>query len=594
MRFLCVQWSDRFPSRVVVLSLVAFICLEIDLIVNSDLATQLASDSDHLVLNRISLSEAIHFLYPLVAEVGSEDGANAIVPYLSQFGLQGIAIALFTKIFQTSVWLSAIIFSHLFALALAVVLGSLFAVFSLYYGWLPSALGITLLSFSPWIFHLAFSLYWTGFLLFLPFTICWLLYPKFLLSGSRFRLSFLAILAAAVLLKSLCGYEYITNVILSCAIPIGFYHLEFKAPKQSLTKNLLAVLGAAGLGFLLAIGLHCLQISWMFGGGGLDVIVNRISDRTVSTVSGDHQLLIDYWVETLPQDHWLFQSFQGLLLRPALAFGLERFFTYFRLIATEITFLYFSASIACFTLISMLLLTGLHPRLRWFNKLEKRLIVLTNISLLVSVSWQVLAFNHMSVHLHINGVVYYLPFLTMAYLLLGVLVGKIAGLLNSIPRGGRLSGYFLGALIVALTTASIHQALERRQLVRFAIENPQTIAEQTVGENFSGFLDSLNFTAGEGKVDSLYIAGWAVDIKQPREPVEVFAAGGDRILKLGKARFYRPDVNRSLEVNAPRAGFSFYGLMVNWMKEPDAQAGQEAIQIYCVSTNRHPKLIKLA
>src|SRR5207245_2222813 len=74
-----------------------------------------------------------------------------------------------------------------------------------------------LLALSDWIVFFGRNLYWAAPLLLLPAAFSWRAYPRLPPAGPR-RLRYFGMLGVLVLLKSLCGYEYLSNVILS-ALP---------------------------------------------------------------------------------------------------------------------------------------------------------------------------------------------------------------------------------------------------------------------------------------------------------------------------------------------------------------------------------------
>jgi hypothetical protein len=471
------------------------------------------------------------------------------------------------------------------------------------FGFLASLTSATLLAFSPWIANFAFSLYWTSFLLFVPFIICWLAYPLFL-DRESFRPLFIAAIALSVGVKSLCGYEYITNVILSCVIPIFFYHLQRKSSNKELIKNVAIVVGAGILGFVSAVALHCLQISWIFDTNGLAVIADRASDRTVSTVGTDHQQIINTWMANLPEDSWLTRVMQNPWLPSVTTFGILGFFRYFTFPAVEIPFANASLPIGLFALASLCLLAFSCFKLVRFSTLEKNLILSANLGLLVSLSWQVLAFNHMSVHFHLNGIVYYVPFLVMMYLLTGVLLKRTLVPLERktsfIRNRSRIAIYFLASILFVLSVVLPVRLIAQQQAIDVAEAQEAVVSIPSNALQLQGYVDGINvYDRGSDKTFSnityeivrtpfingntvrvIEISGWAVDLDNPQRPVELSVAYDGILLETKSQYFNRDDVSSALNVSTTEAGFVLQSFVVDASQTVDTAK----IQVYAIAT----------
>ncbi len=360
------QHRSSFFTGIIFLFII-FSLLEINFLFSSNsIKSNLGSDS-FLILNRLYyLTENLNAFYPLIVGSHLVNGQNIIVPYMSQLGLQGVIISNSTQLLHIDPLLSAFTFSHIFVLILSLVFAILFTSLSKYFGFFPSLIGILLLGFSPWIALFGFSLYWTAFLLFIPFTICWFFYPYFV-ENQKSRPFFIFAIALSVCLKCLCGYEYITNVILSCIVPIYFHHFQNKSLNKQFIKNTIIILGAGVLGFIAAIGIHSLQLSLIFNTNGLELIAQRAKDRTGVTLAIPDRLYINNSINNLPENSWINQAVQNNWISPVIAFGILSFFKYFSFSAAEIPNILqnknTSISIGTFTLVSLFLLLLLRFKL---------------------------------------------------------------------------------------------------------------------------------------------------------------------------------------------------------------------------------------
>lgn len=132
-------------------------------------------------------------------------------PYTSQYGLQGMG---FTKLGQAGISLDAmyLITAGLFG----AVLASLALVYARLFGVLFGIAFLATLLLSPWITNYGRNLYWVPFTWFLPACLLGI----GLLARSVPARSIAAVgYFLAVLLKCLCGYEYISTVILFASAP---------------------------------------------------------------------------------------------------------------------------------------------------------------------------------------------------------------------------------------------------------------------------------------------------------------------------------------------------------------------------------------
>jgi hypothetical protein len=112
---------------------------------------------------------------------------------------------------------------------------------------------------SPWIVNFARNLYWVEFTWFLPMAAG--LFIAWKSESQKCRITGYILVFLSVLIKSLCGYEYITAVMLGSILFVTVDLFTALARKQKKTALLLlrtvVIMGCAALaGFLVAIILH--------------------------------------------------------------------------------------------------------------------------------------------------------------------------------------------------------------------------------------------------------------------------------------------------------------------------------------------------
>lgn len=232
---------------------------------------------------------------------------------------------------------------------------------------------------SPWMVNFARNLYWLPVLWFLPMAVglfCPLGRGRFVCYGLAF---------VTLLLKCLCGYEYLSTILLGLVLfPIARWWAEGDlALKKRHLQNLL-LLGLCGLGgFLAAAGLHVL----LLGGGnplsGLDFLWNQVVEkRTYSAPKGRFEEKLE-------------QSLQAGTVQTVLA--------YFRFPGPVL------AGVPGFWFLPLALL----PLLLRDKTEDARILALWVTSLAATLSWLVLAKSHSYDHQHINYVLWYFGFVPL-------------------------------------------------------------------------------------------------------------------------------------------------------------------------------------
>ena len=163
-----------------------------------------------LVLTRLRIAEeGGHPFHPLAFE----DALDHAQPYVSQFGLQGVALSGLMRQLGAAPSTFARAAAAGCALLTALTLAMFLAAVSRDLTPTTADIATALTAAAPVFVQFAPSLYWATFLLLAPLTVAWVLYP-WATGGRRRKVAFLALLGFLAGLKALCGYEYITTTIL--------------------------------------------------------------------------------------------------------------------------------------------------------------------------------------------------------------------------------------------------------------------------------------------------------------------------------------------------------------------------------------------
>ena len=324
--------------------------------------------------------------------------------YISSLGLQG-------KVFRklASSWDSStreknlrMIASFLTALTLS---GVVLLINRKYNFLMALCFGMTFL-LSPWIVNYSNRLYWVEFTWFLPMVvglICSIWIDKRIVRIISYILAFITIM-----LKSLCGYEFITAIMLGL---ITFILVDLikaiiaKDKKRALlifrTTVLIGI--AALLGFFMAIVLH----ANLRGDGSIMDGIKSIIERDVLRRVGGGGL----------------NDFEELYWDSFNASSYETFNLYFHF-KTDII-----AGLDPNTFAGLIVLPVVIFLHDYFaKKLNSENALLYVVTFLTSISWFVLAKNHSYIHTHMNFVMWYFGFVQVC---LYVILDKVVNLFTN-------------------------------------------------------------------------------------------------------------------------------------------------------------------
>jgi hypothetical protein len=195
------------------------------------------------------------------------------------------------------------------------------------------------------------------------------------------------------------------------------------------------------------------------------------------------------------------------------------------------------------------------------------------IGLGASVSWQVLAVNHMCVHRHLNQIVYCVPFLP--------LVALAAGYSLRLLGGQRLGPVILAVVAVTMAINGVtdqgRRSAERadQEAAEATVANRLTGPVPGPGDGLGGSVDQaqsaasvhpsllndyrqLDPTTGNPTdPGALVISGWALGDVRPatRPTTRIVVAVGGAVVRCESLRFRRPDIERLLGRPTPGTGY---------------------------------------
>lgn len=381
----------------------------------------------NLVFHRVARADA-HPLHPLIGR--TPDGPY---DYRSQVGLSGVVLAaakawtgIGNRAFVVAVAAGGVLLT-------AAVVALIFVAAHRRLGPPVGDVACALAALSPVLAPFAPSPFWVPFLMLLPFAVVWCLGDAATTPARQSALA--AAVGVAVLLKCLCGYEYVTAVILAPVAAAWFHQHVAGVP---LCKRAVASAGlvAVGLtGFVAALALHIAQGRMVFGDDGLEVIRERAVARTNGPLGSEG-----------PRDRQPGEAAGGYARRCFLEYTHQPVAYVPAVLGRPpeaVSLWVVAGGVLAFAALAVAG-RGRLPRT------DGALAGAAVLALVAGLSWQVLAVNHMCVHRHLNLVVFTVPFLPVAF----VAAGYAARLVTARVGVERSAGWVLLAGITALMTAN--------------------------------------------------------------------------------------------------------------------------------------------
>jgi len=217
-------------------------------------------------------------------------------PYPNQFGLQGIVLSIIDLINPLPrTW--RIGFYHLLASLMSA--GALVWIANILrrrFGWAAFYGFLTPLAIEPMLTALAPNLYWVVGIWFVPMAIAMHLADE---EDTRRRFYLVAAAFAFFLVKSLCGYEFVSTVIVAAAVGCLLGAKEGPERLSRILGNVAWIVSAGIAGFVVAVFAHAAKL------GGFAVIADRAGAR----IAGESSSLQDQIILGK------FASFQTVIFR---------------------------------------------------------------------------------------------------------------------------------------------------------------------------------------------------------------------------------------------------------------------------------------
>lgn len=377
-------------------------------------------DSERIVLNGIMESRQ-HSYFSHAGKLGWETNTphtstyqnyltntfptKVFVPYAGSFGIQRLIYSIIDSSLETigirDGQTKYTILTSLTALSTAAVIVILSLFIYKYFGLISSLTLIGFSAFSDWLIVIARNLYWMPVLILLPFVLSTYLLmqdEKRNTTQSPHKMGLLIFIA--IYIKCLAGYEYISSVLIAAMVPFIFFAIKNQWKFNFFLKRFLLVSCYGVMGFLVAAVTHIIQstITYKSFDKAYDLFIFNILKRTHADVS---QFASTAYYNSLNANTY------DVVVRYINAYNFELIIIALAVASILNTFL-----------------VQKHSKKTSYVPLNTATLVMLWVSILAPLSWFILAKGHSYIHVHINYVLWYVPFLLIGFAYFGFTINN--------------------------------------------------------------------------------------------------------------------------------------------------------------------------
>lgn len=376
------------------------------------------------------------------------------------------------------------------------------------FGWIPALVVLLLILMSYWLTLYGRNLWWVLANFYLPFMVLFYVLNREKKSGHRSWWYFFFLAGITVLIKFLfTGFEYITTALIMFCIPLLYYKLIDSWSIKKLLQRLIAIGAGSIAGLLLGTVILVYQISRVQGSisAGISHLKKSFAKRTsggeMENFNDQIQESLDASYLDVLADYW-----------KSMAIDLSQWWMIDLSGTGEIEH---SELIAIFLIFSILVL--------WLNKKmtnpkrktkNKALIICLWVSLSAPLSWFILFKAHSYIHIHMNPIVFYMPFVLIGYTAVGLgiqgIIHRLRFWVKSLSKKAKRSVVYISILLVAFGLYSIVKPQQERLALYKNIAQPKNLLENLKKAGISiyqydGSLWVVNTQAGPIHRESRYI-----------------------------------------------------------------------------------------
>ena len=284
---------------------------------------------------------------------------------------------------------------------------------------LCAIISTSFLILSPWIIVFSKNLFWLSFTLYLPFLVSFYFSNK--LYSKRVHYFFFISIFFAFLIKMLNGYEYVTTIFISTLVPLIYQFLEQRRSVFYLIKYSIVIFAIFVISFSVSIIMHSKSNS--------NNIQAHVLERfKYHTLSFDNSLLkndteVKNYISTSLK-YFVFRDFlpwtsigQAHLTSVDKTYIIKSFKSFNpKLLINNFSQLSKYAKIYLLNKILeiTIFISILFYLILIFKKLKKSIKYSLLFAFLSSISWVIIGNKHSQLHLHINYIIWYIPFIPYA------------------------------------------------------------------------------------------------------------------------------------------------------------------------------------
>lgn len=339
--------------------------------------------------------------------------------YNSVIDFQGVIASAFSQFVNISPKNMLLVFQFVTALLTAITLSFLALWIYGELGFFATLFAIGFMVLSEWITLFGGSVYWSLWAIYLPLVmIAYFLKKEQNSNISHQRL--MLVVYVAMLMKCLFnGFEYITTVLVMVFIPLAYYALKNQWQLKKIVNSCLNVFVAELLSIFTALSILLLQNTFVLGGVGkaYDYIIYSLEKRSIGNPA------------SFTNDPGLVESLQAsipivikqYILGRAVKLNLEFvsiYFPKFGLKELEISYLTIFIFFLGVTVLFIFLQKG--------NSQDgvniRAFIISTWLSALAPISWFVIFKAHSYLHLHLNFIIWQMPFTLFGFAMCGAIL----------------------------------------------------------------------------------------------------------------------------------------------------------------------------
>jgi len=338
---------------------------------------------------------------------GEKLESGRIIAYLSQYGLQGKIFKVIARLIKRDDVLPPLNLLTSLAMALTVVLITF--LLSRKYNSIMAGCFLVTFALSPWVVNFARNLYWVEFTWFLPMAAG--IFISWKAENKKCRIIGYALSFLTILIKSLCGYEYITAVMLGLILfPAADLFIALAGKKKEKALLLLKATLIMGVAALAGFGFALIVHSRLGVNSGIISDIKSIITDVGLRRTGGADLNTEHPV--------LWDS-----LNASVWDTIAKYFAFSTQIIPGI-----SGNLFPVLCIVPLCLFACDLK-RKATKPEE--MILYAVSFIVSLSWFVFGKSHSYVHTQINFVIWYFGFVQICFY---IIVNRIAGAFKALSK----------------------------------------------------------------------------------------------------------------------------------------------------------------